>query len=90
MQHFLFVIYYCQGLIAYNFSPQQTAELTIKLKNSYPEEQKILAIGNCYGDLKFQDQSDISISVGSHLSTDINAETLENAIKIISRGSQFL
>lgn len=73
MQHFLFVVFYCQGLIGYNFTPQQTAELTIKLKTSYPQEQKILAVGNSYGDLKFQDESDISISVGSHLPTDINA-----------------
>ena len=73
MQHFLFVVFYCQDLIGYNFTPQQTAELTIKLKTSYPQEQKILAVGNSYGDLKFQDESDISISVGSHLPTDINA-----------------
>ncbi len=76
MQHFLLVVYYCQGLIGYNFTPQQTAELTMKLKQSYPEEQTVLAIGNSYGDLKFQDESDISISVGSQLPTDINAETL--------------
>ena len=55
MQHFMFVVYYCQGLIGYNFSPQQTAEFTIKLKNSYPNELNVLAIGNSYGDLKFQD-----------------------------------
>lgn len=72
MQHFMFVVYYCQGLIGYNFTPEQTAELTIRLKNTYPKEQNILAIGKSYGDLKFQDESDISISVGSLLPTDIN------------------
>jgi hypothetical protein len=86
----MFVIYYCQGLIGYNFTPLQTAELTIKLKNSYPQEQNILAIGNSYGDLKFQDESDISISVGSQLPTDINVETLDHAIKIISYGPKLL
>lgn len=48
----------------------------MRLKQSYPQEQNILAIGNSYGDLKFQDESDISISVGSQLPTDINADTM--------------
>jgi hypothetical protein len=76
MQHFLFVIHYCQGIIAYNFTSEQTAELTLKLKHSYPREQQILAIGSSYGDLKFADESDVSISVGSPLQTDINVETI--------------
>lgn len=90
MQHFLFIAFYCQGIIGYNFTPQQTAELTMRLKQSYPEEQNILAIGNSYGDLKFQDQSDISISVGSQLPTDINADTLENVLKIMAEGPKLL
>jgi len=53
MKHFLFILYYSQGLIAYNFNQERTAELTIKLKESYPRHHTILAIGNSYGDLKF-------------------------------------
>lgn len=90
MQHFLFVAFYCQGIIGYNFTPQQTAELTMLLKQSYPVEQNILAIGNSYGDLKFQDESDISISVASQLPTDINADTLGHVIKILSEGPKLL
>ena len=46
--------------------------MTLKLKRSYPKEQKILAIGNSYQDLKFEDEADLSISVGSYLPTDVN------------------
>lgn len=55
MKHFLLILYYSQGLIAYNFNQERTAQLTQKLKNSYPRDNKVLAIGNSYEDLKFED-----------------------------------
>lgn len=36
MQHFMFVLYYAQALIAIKFKSEDIANLTRKIRNAYP------------------------------------------------------
>lgn len=96
MQHFLFVVYYSQSIVAYDLQPRATAEFTRKLKCGYNHEHTILTIGSSYADLLYQDHSDISLSISadpncpgdnpwtsSDLLTDIRAQSTAKLKEII-------
>ena len=54
MQHFMFVLYYAQAVLAIKFQADDIGEFTNKIRSSFPNPEKVLGIGYSYSDLKFQ------------------------------------
>lgn len=77
MQHFMFVLYYSQALVAIQFQSEDIGEIARKIRISYIEDQKVLGIGYSYSDLKFLGESNVSISTCRDLPTDIKVENLQ-------------
>lgn len=90
MQHFMFVLYYAQAVLAIKFSPDDIGEFTHKIRSSYPEEEKVLGIGYSYSDLKFLGEADVSISTCHDLPTDIKVDALSKIIEALKLGPFFL
>lgn len=89
LHHFLFVLYYSQGLLATKLRPEDIAELTHQIRHSYPTKQKVLGIGYSFTDLKFLGESNVSIGLSSDLPTDIKVHGLDKIIEALNLGPYF-
>ena len=78
IQHFLFIAYYANNILAYGFSSMEKAEITKKIKANYTKHLSILSIGSSYSDLLFINESDVSMITsscdGEILHSDIPSE----------------
>ena len=53
------------------------ADLTQRLKNSYPRSHGVLGIGYSYNDLQFLAESDVGIGLSPNLPTDLMVDNLD-------------
>ena len=90
LQHFLFVLYYSQGLLATRLTSEEIAILTNRIRHSYPDTQKVLGIGYSFTDLKFLGESNVSIGLSSDLPTDIKIYCLDKIMEALNLGPYFL
>lgn len=90
MQHFMFVLYYAQAVIGIKLRSEDIAELTHRIRTSFPEDQKVLGIGYSYTDLKYLGESNLSISTCQDLPTDIKVQNLGKITEILRMGPSLL
>lgn len=86
MQHFMFVLYYAQAVLAIKFQADDIGEFTNKIRSSFPNPEKVLGIGYSYSDLKFLASSDVSISTCQDLPTDIKVDSLNKITEALKLG----
>ena len=86
LQHFLFVLYYSQGLLGTKLNPEDISDFTHQIRYSYPCGQKVLGIGYSYTDLKFLGESNVSIGLSSDLPTDIKVYCLDKIVEALKLG----
>jgi hypothetical protein len=86
----MFVLYYAQALITIKFNSLAIADLTYKIRNSYPETQKVLGIGYSCTDVKFLGECNVSISACQDLFTDVKVTKLNKIIETLKLGPYLL
>ena len=90
MQHFLLALYHSEGILAFDFEPALAADLTQRLKNSYPRSHGVLGIGYSYCDLQFLAESDVGIGLSPNLPTDLMVDSLDKVIEALQIGPYLL
>ena len=77
-------------MLTYDFEAEDIAEMTRRVRNGYPREQKVLGIGYSYTDLKFLGESNVGIGVSQDLPADIKADGIEKIQEIVELGPYLL
>lgn len=63
LDHFVFIAYFCKGIVGYDISPNDKDFLAYVVKKKFAKCPVILAIGNGYNDISMMKKSDVSIEL---------------------------
>ncbi|CAK69401.1 unnamed protein product (macronuclear) [Paramecium tetraurelia] len=84
--HLIFLLYFCNSLIAYKFNAQEKAEIIKIIQTQFQGNKKVLAVGDSFNDIQMFRKANMGIQL-FHIPTSYQTQKMSTKLKMNQRFS---